>query len=169
MTLLAGVLACARGPAPQSAANRPVIEVAPDPCVRDPPSDTPPAAIDRVLVVGQRWQGRYVCPQGETELRLEIVRVSGASVAARFVFHHVPSDAAGSYSMEGLYDAASTELVLAPVRWIERPPDYLMVGLSGRVSNGVYSGRVSADYCGDFRVELVGRAPASGDARETRP
>jgi hypothetical protein len=98
--------------------------------------------------------GRYWCNQGDTQLRLEIERVQGAEVSAVFAFHHEASETSGSFVVEGLYDASSGKLVLAPLRWIEQPANYVMVGLSGRVARGTYSGQVTFDGCRDFQLEL---------------
>jgi len=68
----------------------------------------------------------------------------------------------GCYEMRGHFDPGSGRVVLSGHRWILRPPHYVMVGLSGQLSEAGdrIAGRVSGPSCTSFEVE---RAPAHAD------
>lgn len=83
-------------------------------------SQTPLAAV---------WNGTYRCTQGETALRLTVFD-RGAGIQARFEFGPTPNNPGvptGSFTMTGAFEGA--DLVLSPQAWINRPGNYLMIGL----------------------------------------
>jgi hypothetical protein len=112
-----------------------------------PPIATPFAA-------GQQWVGTYQCAQGETDLVLRIVRVQGTRVAAVFEFEHADTGAAGAFELHGEVEPATREVVLAPGAWRTRPPNYVSVGLRGRVDGERFRGRVDHPSCGEFSLTL---------------
>jgi hypothetical protein len=105
---------------------------------------------------GQVWTGVYECPQGETELRLHIDAVDAKVVHARFAFVHAPSGTRGEFELRGTYDPSGRRLELDPGRWIDRPDDWITVGMAGRVSpdSRRYSGSITNPACGAFLVKL---------------
>lgn len=115
-------------------------------------SQPQPAAPATALVrPGEDWFGRYVCAQGETDLDLRIENVTADSVEATFIFAHGPSGAAGSYRMRGTI-SPSGRMRLVPSAWIQRPPNYVMVGMSGELRGDTFSGRIDDPSCSEFVV-----------------
>ena len=110
------------------------------------------------FVGGQVWTGTYVCSQGETALWLRIFAATGNDVSATFEFEHVPSGAHGEYELLGRYDPHKRTLVLTPGRWLSQPPNYISVGMSGRVSSDGkrFQGKITEPSCGTFTVALGG-------------
>jgi hypothetical protein len=116
-------------------------------------------------IVGE-WTGKYICGQGITALRLHISRGRGQAITAIFDFGPLPENPelpTGAYRMAGTYDPASRHMKLSGVNWIQAPPDYVMVGLDGRMtaSGDTISGFVPDLFgCTDFEVrrpvELIG-------------
>lgn len=105
------------------------------------------------------WRGAYDCPQGRTELVLQVTDVHDNWIRAVFQFHHAPSGAAGRYFVAGDFDPRSGALALVPGPWIHRPDGYVSVGMEGRVSpqGESISGRITHPDCGGFRVRPVDR------------
>jgi hypothetical protein len=101
------------------------------------------------------WTGSYVCPQGQTGLRLALKAASGGGLTATFSFYptggnvSVPS---GSFALTGSYSAAGFQLT--PDHWISKPQNYSMVGLTGAAnkSDSVLSGSVVSPGCTTFSV-----------------
>ncbi len=126
------------------------------------------AAPNPVPEAGQDWRGSYVCDGIRTPLELTIEYVNrGVSptrsgpalgVRARFAFGD-PRDVqhSGKYIVEGAYFIAARDMQLEPVRWIVRPPGYLMVGLSGHLTDAprAYAGRIDAGNCAGFSLHAV--------------
>jgi hypothetical protein len=107
-----------------------------------------------LMNAGEKWNGRYLCAQGLTDLDLRIDAVNGSQIDATFVFLHAPSGAAGSYRMRGAI-APDGRLTLAPFPedpWIARPPNYVAVGMTGIVTGTTYRGRIDNPSCGTFNV-----------------
>jgi hypothetical protein len=109
---------------------------------------TPDGAIP--FVAGETWEGHYVCTQGLTNLRLQVVRVEGARVSVIFDFHHSPTGAAGRYWMSGTYDRATRRIRFVAGAWIDQPQGYVTVGLDGAVSadRATYSGQIVSESSG---------------------
>ncbi len=91
------------------------------------------------------WPGAHTCAQGLPDLRLAI------KSSANSINPDVPL---GRYWMSGTYHPRSGKIVLRPSRWIKRPPNYLMVGLTGDVADGnaSISGTVLNSSCSTFSV-----------------
>lgn len=124
----------------------------PAPPPRPTPAPTPaPSRGTCALRAGESLFGTYLCAQGWTALTLHIRAVSGSSVQAEFVFNHTPSRAAGRYTLAGTC-APDGRVRLTPIAWIEQPPGYIMVGMDGVVSGATYSGTITHDACGSFRL-----------------
>ncbi len=100
---------------------------------------------------GEQWVGKYRCAQGVTDLVLHIDAVRGDAVDAVFEFAHGPSGAAGAYRMHGRFDA-NGGLALAPGQWMDRPENYVSVGMTGVVQGATFSGRIDNPSCGNFSV-----------------
>jgi hypothetical protein len=121
-----------------------------------PPSPTPsvqptPVAAPAFMRSGDEWAGTYTCAQGRTDLVLHVERVMGSHVEAVFEFLHGPSNAGGSYRMRGtLNDDGTVRLI--PGAWIDQPPGYVTVGMSGRVQGDAFTGRIDNPSCGTFSV-----------------
>jgi len=116
--------------------------------------------------VGGEWTGNYICTQGITALRLQIAQGQGQAITATFNFGPLPENPEvprGAYRMAGTYDPATRHMKLSGVKWIKAPPDYVMVGLDGHMtqSGDTISGDVPDLFgCTDFEVrrpvELIG-------------
>lgn len=106
---------------------------------------------------GQKWIGSYRCAQGDTPLILNVTKVSKSpdeksyEVDAIFDFSKGTSNA-GSYNIKGSYDVASGKIKFKPQEWISRPSGYFAVGMSGKVSNNTYSGKIDDRTCKSFSV-----------------
>jgi hypothetical protein len=106
------------------------------------------------------WQGRYVCPQGETLLRLTILPGNRSDTLRRAMFYFTPRPEADDRS-SGCF--SMREMVMPPDivyfrqdAWIRQPPGYVMVDLSGHMdAEGGFSGRVVWPGCDDFSLNKV--------------
>lgn len=93
------------------------------------------------------------------------------SLTAIFHFFAVPSNPSvesGSFAMAGTYDQSTGELYLGGVSWIQRPENYDMVPLTGRIfgSEQEFTGRVDFPTCQVFslrRRSTSGSTPISGE------
>jgi hypothetical protein len=132
-----------------------VVEVPPP--QQDLPPPPPPTA--QVVVTapapfvrgGEDWIGRYTCAQGETDLDLHIDAVRGEQLEATFIFAHGPSNAAGSYKLRGSI-SPDGQVIFVPGPWLERPPNYVSVGMRGVVQGNTFRGRIDNASCSDFIV-----------------
>ncbi len=92
------------------------------------------------------------------------------SVSALFYFYGTaqnPNIPTGSYRMQGKYDEKSGQLSLGGMRWVNRPKDYDMVPLSGKISadKKLFTGRIEFYGCKEFTLRRVGQGrdnPISG-------
>ncbi|WP_437592116.1 hypothetical protein [Sorangium sp. So ce1000] len=166
----AALLLAACGPAPTLA----------EPRAPEPPSsaetvyivlqDPPPAAAaaggwvpgevpgDNPFERTRTWIGDYDCPQGTTEMTFRILQVDGDRIKAVFVFHHAESGASGKYLMSGRYDAETRTASFTPGAWLERPPNYVTVGMTGDLAfdGSLFAGRIEYPDCGAFRLRPAG-------------
>lgn len=106
------------------------------------------------------WQGRYVCAQGVTGLTLSVRPVGADRVAATFTFYAVPENPrvpTGSYTMTGVLSPTSEVVNLVPERWVQQPPGYVMVAMSGTfdVQRGVMRGRIDGPGCTEFALHRM--------------
>jgi hypothetical protein len=148
-------LACAScGPSPelQTAydADRPMGCV----YMGSPPEAPLAVAPENPFALTRTWVGEYDCPQGLTDMKLRVVGVRGERVDAIYEFRHGPTGAAGSYHIHGRFDFESGRVSFSPGAWIERPQNYVTVGLEGRVGgNGErFDGRIRHPSCGMFSL-----------------
>jgi len=104
------------------------------------------------LVTGGVYVGTYTCAQGDTEMRLTITDVDGPRTLAQGDFYHAPSGTRGSYRLRGVCIGRTRRLLLSPAGWVDQPPGYRMVGMSGTVTPGgaAFFGRMNAAECGGF-------------------
>ncbi len=110
------------------------------------------------------WQGSYSCLQGPTLLRLRTRVTQDGMVEGLFDFGPPPgvSGGAGSFLLSGISTSMDGSLRLNPVRWLNRPGAYSMVGLSGVVRGDTYSGSVTGGlFCGDFSVTKLAPPPTT--------
>lgn len=109
------------------------------------------------FAAGQEWKGTYFeCPQGTTELNLQIQAVSGLDVDAIFDFTYVPDQIHGAFTVSGTYDPRARRITFARGEWIDKPPTYIMVDMVGTVSaDGLeFHGLITEGSCQKFRVRL---------------
>jgi len=139
-------LGCESGEAVVSAPVAPAAQVS--------PSEVP----GRPFHEGQTWIGQYDCAQGTTELRLRIRAVRGNAVDSIFEFRHVPSGAFGQFTLSGTINGAGGHVVLEPGEWLERPRNYVMVGMDGTLSpsGDTFTGRITEEGCGGFSLRREG-------------
>jgi len=106
------------------------------------------------------WRGEYECAQGLTTVRLGLDVARTGEATATFEFSEHPTNPGvphGSYRMRGklrMIGGGSFELALAPSEWIERPPGYVMVGLtvvSDRDRHGLL-GHIDNPQCGNITL-----------------
>jgi hypothetical protein len=117
------------------------------------------------------WRGNYICAQGMTALALTIEPRKDGSLTALFHFEAVPDNPdvpTGCYEMQGRFTPATNQVALTPLRWLRRPPDYVMVGLEGRLApdGGQIEGLVQGPGCSFFRVQRSAQ-PATPEACRT--
>ncbi|WP_063039635.1 hypothetical protein [Nocardia grenadensis] len=90
--------------------------------------------------------------QGETGLK-RTVEATGRTEFAFYPLPAHPGAETGSYEVRACYDRDRVKF--AQVRWIDRPKDYGMVDLTAtRVKPSIMTGKVEANGCTTFRVEL---------------
>lgn len=104
------------------------------------------------ILPGSSYEGQYVCAQGQTAMSLTVVDVEGARVQFRGDFYHAGTDTRGAYLLRGYCNERTRRLVLIPTGWVQQPPGYIMVGMSGVVGVGgrTFSGRMLHRSCGEF-------------------
>ena len=109
------------------------------------------------------WEGRYLCAQGETALKLTLETAPDGETVGTFSFGphagnpRVPS---GSYRVRGqitMRDGGAFDLTLLPVRWIVQPAGYVMVGLTATSNRErtELNGRIAYEACDWVRVARV--------------
>lgn len=100
------------------------------------------------------YEGHYTCPQGLTRLTLKLGRRQpGVPDAVSFEFGPTtgnPDVPVGEFNLHGTLDPDGGSLLLDPLAWVDQPSGYVMVGLSGRSTDGgeTFSGDVVSDYPG---------------------
>jgi len=102
-----------------------------------------------------KWKGYYVCSQGKTNLELEIINDNN-KLTAFFEFNST-NTIKGKYSLIGLYNENQKKLTFEPLKWIQKPNDYSMVGLSGSLYNNgtVFKGKIQNSNCQEFYLERI--------------
>lgn len=92
------------------------------------------------------------------------------SITAIFHFYATqanPNVPTGTYSMQGTFNHDDGELSLGGISWINRPPGYDMIPLSGRINPHAnqFEGRVEFPGCQTFtlqRTTQIMNSPISG-------
>jgi hypothetical protein len=140
--------------------------VPPDTARRDAPTEDAVGGTDVVspppppnpFRAGDRWVGTYTCPQGLTQLDLEIVSTAGNDVTdAVFDFDFTPAKITGSFHMSGIFAPATLAASFVPGAWVQRPVGWNSVGMTGTVALATmtYSGEITAPGCGSFSVRRM--------------
>lgn len=115
----------------------------------EPVIPTPPAT--EASIVGH-WQGHYYCAQGRTLLVVE-VREGSHGLSGRFSFRPPYGARAGTGSYEVAVEQRGESVLLRPVRWLDRPPGYFMVGAVLRlVDRNRLHGRIVGSNCGEISL-----------------
>ncbi|MBD65107.1 MAG: hypothetical protein CME62_07870 [Halobacteriovoraceae bacterium] len=86
------------------------------------------------------------------------------TVEAIFYFqpaNNNPNAASGRYKMLGSFNEKNRSLKLSGLEWIERPPQYDMVPLSGTIEKGdsLFTGRVDFPGCKVFKLNKIQSIP----------
>jgi hypothetical protein len=120
------------------------------------------------------WRGTYVCAQGNTALALTIEPRKDGSLYALFHFEAAPDNPdvpTGCYEMLGRFTPDTRDVVLWPRRWLQRPPDYVRVGLQGRLSEdgAALEGQVRGPGCAEFRVARTAERASAEACRAGAP
>jgi hypothetical protein len=120
------------------------------------------------------WRGDYICGQGVTALALTIEPRKDGSLTALFHFEAVPDNPdvpTGCYEMQGRFTPATGDVALSPLRWLRRPPNYVMVGLDGRLApdGAQIEGQVQGPGCSFFRVQRSTHAATPEACRTGAP
>ena len=93
------------------------------------------------------------------------------NISALFYFYGTasnPNIPTGSYRMQGAYNEKSGNLSVGGISWVNKPQNYDMVPLSGKISPGsnIFTGRIEFQGCKEFTLRKVGQGgsnnPISG-------
>ena len=111
--------------------------------------------MDGLLTGHQVFVGSYVCSQGDTDMSLTVLEVSGSKVRAIFAFDYAPSQSAGKYVLTGTFDEKSRELQLTPDKAIQMPAGWVMVGLRATFDGRTLDGQMLYGGCGEIHASLL--------------
>jgi hypothetical protein len=111
-----------------------------------------------------------VIPKKTTKKKVTPKVLKSYTVEAIFSFHATnsnPKIPAGTYKMKGAFDEKTRKLELGGISWINRPKNYDMVPLSGKIEKGdsLFIGRVEFPGCKMFtlkRTQKLNQSPISG-------
>lgn len=101
------------------------------------------------------YEGGYACAQGVTALRLTVHAQAGGQQAARFDFGGNNGLPRGAYLITVRTDG-NGDIVLTPVRWLNQPPDYGMVGARLRQNGQELTGSITDPACGNIALRRAG-------------
>jgi hypothetical protein len=92
-------------------------------------------------------------------------------IEATFEFYGTtnnPNLPKGKYLMRGVFDEKTRELKLAGISWIDRPKNYDMVPLSGKIgtSGKTFTGRIEFPSCKQFTLERISNVGADNISGE---
>ncbi len=123
-------------------------------------------------------QSKQVPPKVEAaEVKVESIKETKPKepqgrVAVEAIFHFHGSAAnpnipEGKYRMEGTFNYDTGSLHLGGSSWIQRPPNYDMVPLSGMINHerDLFKGAIEFPHCNQFTLRKVsssGASPVSG-------
>ncbi|AHE57349.1 hypothetical protein [Sphingomonas sanxanigenens] len=119
-----------------------------------PSSSASPSPAASGLIPAGSYAGTYLCAQGWTDVTLDFTPPSGGSQRARTRFGGNLGVPRGSYTLT-VEPQGNGRFYLRPLRWEQRPPGYVMVGLTVSVDGRRIGGKVDPP-CGEIRVERVG-------------
>ncbi len=97
------------------------------------------------------YQGGYACAQGVTALRLTVQAQAAGQLAARVDFGGNSGLPHGAYLVTVRTDG-NGDIVLTPLRWIQQPPDYGMVGARLRQNGRDLTGTITDPACGNIAL-----------------
>lgn len=109
------------------------------------------------------WAGQYVCPQGPTNVTIDIWEDSDKGTIGRFRFEPPSGESEGAGSFLVQVQSADTSISLVPLRWERRPGNYEMVGASLQFSpdSSTLLGHVEGTGCGSISLARVKSATAT--------
>lgn len=126
-----------------------------------------------VMIFVSLIQQKEITPKAEVKSKpVAEKRVqTNFDIKATFNFYGTTENAnlpSGKFIMAGQFNKNSKELSLGGVAWIERPPKYDMVPLSGKIDpqTGTFVGRVEAIGCKQFTLSRKlkrSETPISGE------
>lgn len=124
-----------------------------------------------VSLIQQKTVSDKVKPAKKTPTPVVKKTPSVFQLQATFNFYGTkenPSLPSGKYIMSGTFKPESKKLNLGGVAWIERPPQYDMVPLSGSIDSekGIFTGRVESIGCKQFTLKRMikrDKTPISGE------
>ncbi|MGD9966896.1 MAG: hypothetical protein AB7T59_10270 [Hyphomonadaceae bacterium] len=114
-----------------------------------------PGAGQSIASLAGLWRGTYTCGQGQSGIDLSIRQTSGSAVEATFDFYPTPLNPnarTGAFTMRGSYVSSTGRISLAPVRWLNQPAGYTMVGVEAQRTANVIEGRIIGPNCTTIRV-----------------
>jgi len=128
-----------------------------------PPQNIAPPEVRPPFPRHSVWTGTYRCNQGLSAVRLTIDAKASGEAVARYEFGPVESNPdvpSGAFELAGTLRAtgpSSFDGELEPTRWIERPGEYFMVGLSIATSGSPrrLRGSIHHETCSEFKVRRV--------------
>jgi WD40-like Beta Propeller Repeat len=112
---------------------------------------TPAPTAARPESLTGHFEGTYVCSAGETAMELDIRAAPDGTLTATMSFGGSANARVGRYALAGRWTGNSFQL--APEKWVDQPPNYVMTPLSGTISGGVIAGRVEHPRCGAMRLQ----------------
>jgi len=125
-------------------------------------------------LLGQ-WLGTYTCLQGETGVVLRVERKEDGTTSALFHFWPLatnPNAAEGCFELrQNIAKDGPAPLSLVAIRWVLRPPNYVMVDLLGRVdpSGEEFTGVIVGPNCTRFTMRRgAGGPPLPPPCRPSR-
>jgi hypothetical protein len=114
----------------------------------------PGSNVQSVLPTGV-YEGGYVCAQGTTALRLTVRPPAGGQQTARFDFGGNDGLPRGAYLVTVRLDG-NGDIALAPLRWLDQPTDYEMVGARLRQNGPELVGTITDPACDNIALRRVG-------------
>jgi hypothetical protein len=148
---------CGSPPTPAVPVERPVLVVA---APSEPPeARSAPPGSRAAAGPTETWEGEYTCTQGVTALTLHVTRRGETALEATFMFRASdknPGVPTGAYTLVGQM-RPDRSFELTPSQWIDRPGNYIMVGMAGDVdgTGTIMRGRITEDACGGFELRRV--------------
>jgi hypothetical protein len=129
-----------------------------------------PASSQPTMTLTGKWRGSYSCLQGHTGLLITIEGPVGGVFTGEFSFFALddnPKVPKGRFAIAGTYNPESGSVSMNGQHWIEQPPNYVMVDLSGKLSSDGRSidGKVEYEGCTSFHVTLEGSPGPSTKAK----